>query len=506
MSELAPFPRIDVALGGVVLPAEGMRALGEVRVQQRLSLPAQCELVFGGPPGSLDALPALAPGTPLRVTVGGQPTPLFEGEVTVVERIYGPAHERQVRVRGYDLLHRLRKRQSVRAHVQVNLPDLAQELVADLGLGVQAAEPGPLWQQLVQHEQSDLELLAEAAGQCGLYLALRGDVLHLLTLHGSGEAVALSLGESLLEARIEVNGEPACRSVEASGWNPLRVEAYAGRASASRVGRRVAAQAPPARMGVSGEHTLLDRGVQNTRHVEAIAQDELDRRIAYEVTLWGVAAGDPRLRPGTPIEVSGVDDVLAGRYVLTAVTHTVDSRRGFVSELSTVPPPPGRHDRRAVVALGEVTRVDDAEGLGRVRVSLPTYGDVESEWMHVLSAGAGAGKGLVALPDVGDQVLVLFVHGDPGQGIVLGGLYGMRGPPDSGVEGNAVRRYTLLTPGGQRVQLDDAHETIRLEDSRGSYVELAPGQVRVHATVDLELEAPGKGVVIRGQSIDFERG
>jgi len=70
----------------------------------------------------------------------------------------------------------------------------------------------------------------------------------------------------------------------------------------------------------------------------------------------------------------------------------------------------------------------------------------------------------------------------------------------------AVRRYTLLTPGGQRIQLDDGQHTICLENSGGSYCELSPQKVRVHAAVDLEIEAPGQRVVIRGKNIDFERG
>jgi hypothetical protein len=81
----------------------------------------------------------------------------------------------------------------------------------------------------------------------------------------------------------------------------------------------------------------------------------------------------------------------------------------------------------------------------------------------------------------------------------------MRGPPDSGVEEGAVRRYTLLTRGGHRVQLDDAQQVIRLQDSTGSYVELSPEKVHLCAAVDLEIEAPGQSVTIRGQSIDFER-
>jgi hypothetical protein len=82
----------------------------------------------------------------------------------------------------------------------------------------------------------------------------------------------------------------------------------------------------------------------------------------------------------------------------------------------------------------------------------------------------------------------------------------MRGAPDSGVEGNAVRRYSLQTPGGHRIQFDDAGQLIRLEDSTGSYLEMSSDKVHLHAAVDLEVEAPGGSVVIRGQAIDFQRG
>ena len=140
-----------------------------------------------------------------------------------------------------------------------------------------------------------------------------------------------------------------------------------------------------------------------------------------------------------------------------------------------------------------------------MRVSLPAYADLETEWMQVLSLGAGRGKGLMILPGVGDRVLVLLPDGEPGAGIILGGLYGPQAMPDSGVEGSDTQRYTWLTAGGQRVRLDDVAQTIRVEDSSGSYVELSPQKVLVHATTRLELEAPGQAVVIRGATIDFER-
>jgi phage baseplate assembly protein V len=505
MSQVVSLPQVTIVADGVPFPPEGMRALSAVQVQQRLSVPTLCELTYNDPPGPLDAATLLVPGTTLSINVGAHVEPLFGGEVTAIEHVYGPAGEREIRVRGYDLLHRLRKRQSVRAHVQMNLRELAQELVADVGLEVQADDPGPLWPRLIQYRQSDLQLLVDVAERHGLYLALRENVLHLLTLEGIGIPVPLVLGESLLEARVEVNGEPACRSVTAMGWNPVRVESYEGQASSARVGRQVIAQAPPAQVGGSGEQVLLDKTAPSSQHTEAVAQAELDRRIAYEVTLWGAAEGNPLLRPGAPIIVTGIADLLMGRYVLTSVTHTIDGRRGFLSEIATAPPPRRAQDQRPSATLGVVTRVDDPEDLGRVQVSLPTYSDVESEWMHVLSPGAGTNKGLVALPDVGDDVLLIFFDGDPGQGVILGGLYGMQGPPDSGVVDQAVRRYTFRTPGGQRIRLDDARGVIRVQNSGGSYVDLSPSRVLVHAAGDLELEAPGHSVIIRGQAIDFER-
>jgi len=153
-----------------------------------------------------------------------------------------------------------------------------------------------------------------------------------------------------------------------------------------------------------------------------------------------------------------------------------------------------------------VTRVDDPERLGRVKGTLPTYGDLETDWMCVLASGAGTGKGLLMLPDVGDQVLVLVARGDPAQGIVLGGLYGSTLPPDdAGIASGKVRRAAFLTPGGQLVRLDDDRESVRIENRRGSFVELAPDLVVVHSATALHVEAPGHPIVIRGKTVEFEQ-
>ncbi|HEV2914242.1 MAG TPA: phage baseplate assembly protein V [Pyrinomonadaceae bacterium] len=506
--QIGTLPRLIIEVDDVALAPEELRTLWEVRVQQRLSLPTLCELTFIEPTTFLDDAAILAPGSQLRVGVRGADDPLFVGEVTAVEHIYEPSRGREVRVRGYDVLHRLRKRQPVRAHVQVTLADLIRELIADLGINFEATTEGPLWQRLVQFRQSDFEMMVEVAQRCGLHFTLRDETLHLLTLEGMGEDVPLKLGETLLEARIEVNGEGACRTVQTTGWDPLRVEQHGGKASEARSGRGIGIEISPSEVGGTGERTVVDETLANDLQADAIAQAELDLRVAQEVTLWGVAEGDPRLRPGARVNVENVASLLAGRYVLTSVNHTFDSVKGFVSTISTAPPIPFERGRAAVAALGVVTHVNDPEGYGRVQVKLPTYQDIETDWMGVVTPGAGLGKGLLALPDVEDTVLVLFPHGDPAQGVVLGGLYGMwtREEWDWGVDETAVKRYTLRTPGGQRVRLDDAKQVIRLENSDGSFIEMSPEKVSLHSQRDLEIEAPGRRVVLRADKLDFERG
>jgi len=502
VKSVVALPQVLVEVDGSPLEEAAINELAAVRVRHRLAAPAQCELTFHGPVET--DLPAA--GSDLRVAVAGHDTRLFEGQVTAVEHVFGPDRDYSLVVRSYDALHRLRKRQQARAFVQMTVDSIASELANDLGLDSQAAESGPVWQNVVQHNETDLELLVVLAARSGLYPVIRDGVLHLITLEGEGGSVDLALGEELLEARVELNGEQAARSVSAAGWDPLRAEAHHAEASSPRTGRDIGAEVDPGDVGGTGEVGLFGEYASDEAHVAALAQAELDARAAGEVTLWGIAEGDPELQAGTPVELSGLRDELDGTYVLTDVTHTIDGIRGYLTELSSAPPDVRRRRTAAAAALGEVTSVDDPDGRGRVRVTFPAHGDVESDWLGVVVPGAGGDRGIVALPDVGDRVLVAFAHEDPAAGVIVGGLYGTGGPPDTGVADAAVRRFSLRTSGGQWITLDDEHQKLRLEDVTGSSVELSPDQVTLHSAVDLTIEAPGRAVVVRAKTVDFEQG
>ena len=491
--------------GGPLGPLEA-GALAEVVVRQVLSAPAQCELTFLDPPPDANVAGAFLPGGSLRLRLPDRDQVLFAGEVTAVERVYEPDRGRAIRIRAYDRLHRLRERGAPRVHLEVTPARLAADLASAVGLSVDAIADGPALPRLVQHRQSDLELLLEVCERSGLFLSVDGDTLHLLSLEGTGETVQLAVGTTLLEASIEANGDPAVRSVSARGWDLGRVESHEATATSARTGRTAPAPVSPDQVGGTGERALLDERAGDDANALALAQAELDLEVAAELVLRGVALGDARLRPGCAVDISGVDPAVAGRHILTATRHTIGRDGGYLTELSSEPPVATVRPYASAVSVGIVRSADDPERLGRVQVVLPTFGDIESGWMEVLSVGAGGGKGLVALPDSGDRVLVLMTHGDPASGVVLGGLYGADGPFDSGVEGGAVRRYSLRTAGGHLIRLDDEAQTLRVEDPAGSYIELAPKLVSIHAATDLVIEAPGRKVRVVAASIDFETG
>jgi uncharacterized protein involved in type VI secretion and phage assembly len=107
--------------------------------------------------------------------------------------------------------------------------------------------------------------------------------------------------------------------------------------------------------------------------------------------------------------------------------------------------------------VGVVSNNNDPKKWGRVRVKFPTLTEEhESNWARVVSVGAGAARGFDCLPEVNDEVLVAFEHGDIHRPYVIGGVWnGTDAPPevvtDSVVNGK-VRLRTFKTRLGHKLQ------------------------------------------------------
>ena len=84
------------------------------------------------------------------------------------------------------------------------------------------------------------------------------------------------------------------------------------------------------------------------------------------------------------------------------------------------------------VVVGRVVNNKDTEGLGRVKVKFEWLSDLnESAWARIAAPTAGKDRGIYFLPEIDDEVLVAFAHGDVRFPYVIGSLWnGVDVPPD----------------------------------------------------------------------------
>ena len=113
---------------------------------------------------------------------------------------------------------------------------------------------------------------------------------------------------------------------------------------------------------------------------------------------------------------------------------------------------------------GKVTDNEDPSNMHRVKVEFPTLPDApESYWARVVTPMAGEKRGWVTLPEVGDEVLVAFLHGDFNHAVVLGGLYnGEDVPPYTNDDGDNNLKV-FQSRAGHKVTFDDTDGSERIE-------------------------------------------
>jgi len=195
--------------------------------------------------------------------------------------------------------------------------------------------------------------------------------------------------------------------------------------------------------------------------------------------------------------------------------------------------------------IGVVTDNVDEDELGRIKVKFPTLPDEpESYWLRQISPMAGAERGLYALPEIDDEVLVLFMQGSQDVGVIIGHFWnGVDVPPTEAKDGlpgssetdtggswstdtfsdgstsldDNDRRFWksrsghLLvfddTDGSESVQVwDKNHELALVLDSANSAVYLTnnSGDLHIRTKGDLYLESGGDTKIYSGANIEVE--
>jgi phage baseplate assembly protein gpV len=119
--------------------------------------------------------------------------------------------------------------------------------------------------------------------------------------------------------------------------------------------------------------------------------------------------------------------------------------------------------------IGVVTDNKDPDKLARVKVKMPAINaDETSRWAHIVMLGAGKNRGWFFIPEVDDEVLIIFEHGDPNRPVVIGALWnGVDKVPDKLKAADQIRQIKSRDPGngkGSRVKFDDKEDKIIIED------------------------------------------
>jgi uncharacterized protein involved in type VI secretion and phage assembly len=123
--------------------------------------------------------------------------------------------------------------------------------------------------------------------------------------------------------------------------------------------------------------------------------------------------------------------------------------------------------------LARVTSVRDPEGLARVQVQvLAPDADAEALlWARVAVPFAGNNRGAFFIPDMDDEVLVVFAGGAARAPIVIGGLWnGAQAPPET-LPGDAVDRWTITGKAGTRIAIVEesgGQEKVEIETPGGA--------------------------------------
>lgn len=156
------------------------------------------------------------------------------------------------------------------------------------------------------------------------------------------------------------------------------------------------------------------------------------------------------------------------------------------------------------VVIGLVVDVNDPEALGRIRVSFPWMAESEprSTWARIAAPMSGPERGFFFLPEVDDEVLVAFEHGDLRFPYVLGSLWnGRQQPPHA-----EPSRRTIETVSGHVLEFEDAGggERISLRfrgDTPSITLEAERITIAFGAGTSIELDA--QGVKLIGPRIEL---
>jgi len=438
----------EIRVDGRALDPAVQAQMLELRVDQHLRLPDRASVRLADPRLELADSATFALGAAFEVLLsapdGGSPVSVFDGLVGALEPEFTES-EAILAVRAYDRSQALHRTKRTDTYQEMSYGDIARAVAQRNGLTAGTIESGSTVPFVQQSNETDWELLWRLADESGCEVCVIARELHFRPASASttdGSPVALVWGESLLDFRPRVTGMRQVESVSVRCWDPILKQEVVATAEPAAGGTSIGIARDDAASALGGGTLVVaDQPVSSQAQADALAEGIAARIADGFVEAEGTTLGDPRLRAGGSIDVSGVGSRFGGTYALSSATHIVRSSRGYETRFTVSPGPARplgdatrsafRREWRHTIVVGLVTNNQDPDALGRVRVSYPALGaDHEGWWARVAGAAAGGRRGLLMMPQPGDEVLLGFEHDDEERPIVLGSVWNGEGKPE----------------------------------------------------------------------------
>lgn len=556
-----------VLVDGAPLPDDVSVLMSYAFVEDNLNLPDMVYLSFLDPgrvvleKGGFEIAAKVEVSVQSETDASGER--IFTGEITALETEFDAGRTRTI-VRGFDRANRLYRGRRTRAFTDVAYSDVVKKVAREAGLELGRIETpsGRPVRHLAQANMTDAELLTALSGEVGFVLAVDDGKVNFHAPPVSTDApsegdlsaddpLQLTLGDNLLRFNATVTADSQVKEVSVRGWDVQHKRELVGTAPGTTVSATVGIT--PAELARAfGDHVFVATDVPygEATQVEAAAKALADGIAGTHAVLEGVARGNPKLRAGKAVSLGVAGAPFEGKYTVTVSRHTFDNGEYVVHFSCT-----GRHERSlqsmtaasggssvspaAVtspvpgVVSAIVTNVKDPDGLCQVKVKIPRLDDqFESDWLRVVQPGAGKARGTVILPEVEDEVIVGFEHGDIRRGYVLGGVYNGKDLPDTSAHDGAVgsdgrverRSFTSRKGHFTMISDKDGDEYVEISTKSGEYaVKLAKDTdggavlvtskniVKIAATGDITISGRGKisieatgDLALKGQKITLE--
>ncbi len=508
---------------------EIMDSLISIDVDDSLLLPDMFSVHLRDPSFKWTDSDDFALGKSVEIAVRGESgtSKLLAGEITAIEPEFSQAAGPTVMIRGYDQSHRLHRSKQTKTYVQETDSDIAKKIARECGLRAKVDSTREVHEYVSQDNQTDMEFIRERAERIGYQVYVEDGTLNFRQAPDTEPRVpVVEWGIDLLEFEARLTTAQQVTGVIVRGWDPKTKKEIIGQATTPQdtpqVGeQRAGGQAAKRAFNVDSKEIVVDRPVATQSEADALAQSVCDEIGNAFIQAEGTCYGNPAVHAGAVVELKGVGQRFSGRYRITHALHRYDDR-GYTTRFTIS----GRrantlgallatkNGAKNNVVVGIVTNNGDPDGLGRVKVKFPTLpGNEESNWARLVTPMAGAGRGFEFIPEVNDEVLVTFEHGDTSRPFVLGALWnGKDNPPEKSDQiissTGKVEKRIIRSRSGHTIMFDDSDNGSKIsiiDKTEKNLIEIDSqnNSMTIKADGDIQIEAKGK-VKIKGDSIEIE--